>query len=60
MKFNDYEYEITLGNGTIIRREYILPDFFSKEEVDMLVNSYITEDKEVLEHGLVSYRRIMY
>ena len=60
MKFNDYEYEITLGNGTIIRREYILPDFFSKEEIEMFVNSYITEDKEVLEHGLVSYRRIMY
>ena len=60
MKFNDYEYEITLGNGTIIRREYILPDFFSKEEVDILVNGYITEDVEVLQHGLVSYRRIMY
>lgn len=60
MKFNDYEYEITLGNGTIIRREYILPDFFTKEEVDMLVNGYITEDSEVLEYGLVSYRRIMY
>lgn len=60
MKFNDYEYEITLGNGTIIKREYILPDFFSKEEVNMLVNSYIAEDSEVLKYGLVSYRRIMY
>lgn len=60
MKFNDYEYEIILGNGTIIRREYILPDWFTKEEVDMLVNGYITEDSEVLKYGLVSYRRIMY